>query len=452
MNKFTVSAVITYAFFYASVSAAEGQKNIHFDGHSELVRRLMLDLNLNKPSKIKSNNTEYVSSSQSLYGNEGRAFSHQELFKKNSFPNKNLSPYSSRKKYRITDLGTLGGTESFAYAINDSGVVVGKSRTKGDIESHSFYYHNGIMSDLYPLDSQDIQASPPIGINKFGLIASGVINNVGIYSPALYDKKTSDTFLIGSLGGVTSYGFNGVAADINDSGQAVGYSYIDSIERHAFLYSNGQMKDIGSFGGYSAALAINNKGQAVGFASDLVNGRAHAFMYANGVMTDIDPLQDFRFNMSESYARDINNRGQVVGEFLTKDQRSFHGFIYNKGVTTEFAQANSPNTVPYAINDKGQVVGIIDVPYKGACFDYNSHQEIPCTKYKFHAFTYSKGNLIDLNTLFEPLDDWELVWAFDINNHEEIVGYGLRNGKFRAYLLTPIKKTTRNGFRLSFMD
>ena len=45
----------------------------------------------------------------------------------------------------MQDLGTLGGTESFAYGINDSGQVVGWSYTTGDSYSHAFLYSSGTM-------------------------------------------------------------------------------------------------------------------------------------------------------------------------------------------------------------------------------------------------------------------------------------------------------------------
>jgi probable HAF family extracellular repeat protein len=426
----TTFAVMLYLIFSVTAMAAEQRT---MDEHSELARRLQLDMSTNNPSSIRSS----ISRSAVL---EGRSFSIQQDVGPLISTEKmgSVTPYCTNK-YVLLDLGTLGGTESFAYAINDSGAIAGSSRLKGDSGTHAFLYSKGKMTDLYPLNSEGLKTVGPTGINNLGQIASGVIVN-NVYSPALFDAKTHKITPLGSLGGVTSYGFNGVATSINNSGQAVGYSYIDDINRHAFLYSKGAMTDIGSLGGYSGATAINGKGMIVGFSSDLPNGRAHAFLYANGMMTDIDPSLDF--SKSESYARDINNRGRIVGEFLSDDQSGTHAFLYSKGVFTDLGSADSPYTVALGLNDRGQVVGIKDIPYEDTCFD-PEQGTIPCTKYKQHAFIYERGHITDLNTLIKPKDGWELTWATDINNRGKIVGYGLNQGKFRAFVLTPRGKSCR---------
>jgi probable HAF family extracellular repeat protein len=326
-------------------------------------------------------------------------------------------------RYFITGLGTLGGTESFAYALNGSGQVVGSSRTAGDVSTHSFLYSNGRMTDLFPLNSQSIQTVGPTGINNSGQIASGLISG-GVYSPALLDSTTGAITLLGSLGGVTSFGFNGVATSVNNLRDAVGYSYIDAIDRHAFLYSNGTMTDIDSFGGYSVAFAINDEGVIVGLASPN-NGPATAFVYSQGVTTNIFPLG------TESDARDVNNRGQVVGEFLTADQTAFHGFLYSDGVITDLGSPNSPETIAFAINDQQQVAGTTFVPFESTC------SGVPCVQYAPHAFFYEGGNMTDLNALIPSASGWVLSWGMDINNNGQIAGYGVLNDEFRAFLLTP---------------
>ena len=330
-------------------------------------------------------------------------------------------------RFFITDLGTLGGTESFAYAINDLGQVVGLSSTAGDLAEHSFLFSNGRMTDLYPLNSQSILTVGPTAINNSGQIASGLI--VGrVYSPAIFDSRTGSITLPGTLRGITSFDFNGVATSINNHADAVGYSYIDAINRHAFLYSNGVTKDIDPLGGYSVAFAINDEGMVVGLASAQFNGTATAFMRSQGLARTIFQTR------TESDARGVNNHGQIVGEFLTPDGTSFHGFLYNEGIVTDIGSPGSPQTTAFAINDQQQVVGTTFVPYQTTCPDG------PCVQYKEHAFFYQDGTLADLNSLIPSGSGWELSWAFDINNHGRIVGYGQVNSKFRAFLLTPATK------------
>lgn len=426
-----------YLTFSAAAMAAEQRAMIDMDEHSELTRRLRLDMSTNKPSSVRLS----ISGSAVL---EARNFSLQRDIELSISAGKTgpLAP-DCPNRYHLTDLGTLGGTESFAYAINDADLIVGSSRLKDDSDTHAFLYDKGKMIDLYPLNSQNVKTVGPTDISNRGQIASGVITN-DVYSPALYNANTHKITSLGSLGGVTDYGFNGVATSVNNSGQAVGYSYISDIDRHAFLYSKGAMTDIGSFGGYSAATAINDRGMIVGFASDLPNGRMHAFLYADGVMTDLDPSLDF--SKSQSDARDINNRGQVVGSFLADDQSGTHAFLYSKGVFTDLGSAGSTHTSALGINDRGQIVGITDIPYEDTCVD-PKRVTVPCIKHKQHAFIYERGHLTDLNTLITPKDGWELMWAFDINNRGKIVGYGLKQDKFRAFVLTPGGKSCTKAAR-----
>src|ERR1700744_3515754 len=56
----------------------------------------------------------------------------------------------------VTDLGTLGGAKSCAYAVNNVGQVVGESDTPTRA-THAFQWQNGKMNDLgvYPDAFQD---------------------------------------------------------------------------------------------------------------------------------------------------------------------------------------------------------------------------------------------------------------------------------------------------------
>ncbi len=313
-------------------------------------------------------------------------------------------------RYFLTDLGTLGGTQSFAYAVNDLGQVVGSAAISGDTTNHSFLYSNGKMKDLYPLNSQDEQTVGPTGINDFGQVASGLVVN-GVYVPAILNSASGSTTLIGSLGSSGTSTF-GVANSINNLGAATGYSYLDSINRHAFLFKNDSISDLGSFGGYSSGSSINDWSQVAGFAADATTGVAHAFLDVNGAMNDLDPA-------TESYARGINDEGQVVGEFVTPDQTAMHAFFYSQGNFSDIGVAGSAETDAFAINSLGQITGTV--------FFADGQS----------GFLLEGGKFFDLNSLIPAGSGWQLQWAFDINNLGQIVGYGLVNDKYRAYLLTP---------------
>ena len=104
-------------------------------------------------------------------------------------------------------LGTLGGTNSAAHAINASGEIVGDSDTAAGA-SHAFKYVTSTMTDL------------------------------------------------GTLGGATS-----TATAVNASGTIAGTSdTTGNAGQHAFSYSGTTMTDIGTLGGAAAAYAINNAG------------------------------------------------------------------------------------------------------------------------------------------------------------------------------------------------
>lgn len=57
----------------------------------------------------------------------------------------------------------------------------------------------------------------------------------------------------------------------------------------------------------------------------------------------------------------------------------------------------------------------------------------------YHAFLYSGGAMVDLNSLIDPNSGWTLFDATGINDRGQIVGGGTNAlGEGHAYLLTPV--------------
>jgi len=330
--------------------------------------------------------------------------------------------------WTLTDLGTLGGSETFADSINDLGQVVGMSRVTGDSDIHAFFYDNGVMQDLAPVNSGDIRASFRLGLNSSGRIVSGVVIDDAYY-PAIYDRQTKQTTTLGSLGSTS--GFTGVATAINNSGEAVGISYLSSGVRHGFVYRNGAMSDLGSLGGYSGALAINSAGVAAGFSSDSPNGFQRAVIWANNSILDIS-------NGFESQARGINDFGSVVGETMTPSGNQ-EAFRWSNGASEILGTlAPGRSSEAFSINNQGDIVGTAEA-ISSITFETNPITGVITivTNYQNHAFLYSNGLMIDLNSMISTNSGWELYYAFGINNSDQIVGWGSMDGgeHIRSFIL-----------------
>ncbi len=163
---------------------------------------------------------------------------------------------------RETDLGTLGGYISTAYAISARTQVVGMADTLDGV-SHPFLWQDGRMAQL---------GNPARG---------------------------------------------GVARAINGRGQVVGAAYTASGEKHAALFSGSKVTDLGVLPGdtESTAFAINDAGQIVGESFHWESGNiiSHAVLWEHGRARDLDCLPGKPNGWTLWRALGINRRGQIVG-------------------------------------------------------------------------------------------------------------------------------------------
>jgi probable HAF family extracellular repeat protein len=312
--------------------------------------------------------------------------------------------------YTVTDLGTLGGFQSEAYALNDWGEVTGWSYTAA-FQGHAFLFSNGTMTDL-GLGTVSGSVSVGRGINNLGEVTGYA--NAGSGSHAFLYSGGVRTDL-GTFGGFFSSG-----TAINDAGQIAGYAENAAGHDRAFLYSNGTMTDLGTLGGvWSIGYGINSAGQVTG-PSDTGTGFNvfHAFVYSNGAMIDLGTLGG---SISSGYG--INDAGQVTGYSGTGTGQS-HAFVYSGGAMVDIGTLGGPHSFGLAINNSGEVTGSAYT----AGFDD-------------HAFLYSGGTMYDLNDLVPTDSGWVLLRGTGINNNGQITGYGFINGQLRAFLLTPITNT-----------
>lgn len=182
---------------------------------------------------------------------------------------------------------------------------------------------------------------------------------LGLGTAAVHAQKTSipppPGYTLTDLG---SLGGNATSANaINNAGDVAGYSYTNTGQPHAFLWSKHKMTDLGTLGGNtSQASGINSQKQIVGWSATS-NGSTHAFSWLNGVMKDLGTLGG-----ANSYATAINDASQIVG-YSTTSSGQTHAFLVQNGVMTDLGTLLNLSTsasFAYGISKTGQIVGQSD--------------------------------------------------------------------------------------------
>jgi probable HAF family extracellular repeat protein len=186
----------------------------------------------------------------------------------------------------VIDLGTIGGGSwSAAYGVNDSGQAVGYGMTSGG-SFRGFVWTPG--QGYTVLGTLGGANSYAMAISNTGFIAGSSQSAIG-YSHAFLSNGSSMQDL-GTLGGVASYGYG-----INNLGNVVGSSWTaGNAGTDGFLYENGVMWDINALlidapGWQVTALyGINDSNQVVGVG--MLNGIEHAVLLTDppppGVSSD----------------------------------------------------------------------------------------------------------------------------------------------------------------------
>ncbi len=153
--------------------------------------------------------------------------------------------------------------------------------------------------------------------------------------------------------------------DINDRGQIVGtYSNTNSCtgcagDKRGFLLDRGRFTTISVPGAVQTqARGINNRGQIVGEYVD-AGGRFHGYLWDKGRFTTFDGPEA----AAGASFLDINDRGEIVGLFFygdpadpPTDPEALDGFLLSNGDYTTFDAPGAGVTLPFGINNRGQIV------------------------------------------------------------------------------------------------
>jgi probable HAF family extracellular repeat protein len=351
---------------------------------------------------------------------------------------------------QLTDLGTLANAlGSFAFFISDNGLIAGASEN-GAIdpvantpETHAVLWSNGQITDLGTLGGTQ---SLGVGINDAGQVTGFAQNAI------------SDQFSIAGLGTQTRAFLwqNGVMQDlstlggpdafaqyVNNHGQVAGVSYTTYTPDpdtglpplHPFLWQNGKMKDLGSFGGTNDSLGpfiygLNDRGEVTGNMTLPGDQTAHAFLWDGEKLIDLNAGGGLGGSFSQPST--LNDAGEVVGLATLPGDQTHHAFLWKNAVMTDLGTLHGdPCSTADSINSRGQIVGASQ-SVAGGCNFYTG------------AFLWESGGpSVDLNTLVTSDSGFLLLSGNWINDRGEITGGGVPRGCGdgdlcgRAFLLIP---------------
>src|SRR5215208_3311948 len=364
--------------------------------------------------------------------------------------------------YKVEDLGTLGGSRSWASAINDSGEVVGSSYLAGDQNNHAFLYKEGKMTDLLTLGGTSSEAK---GINKSGQVVGWSENSSGERRAFLYDSTNGMKDLNDLIPAGLGWSIDEATA-INNNGQiaATGWPtswrdpcspYAETWDFHTALVlrpatttgttATYEMQNLGTLGGdYSYATGINDSGKVVG-RSSLSGCGERPFLYdenANPKMQDLPGIEAYGINAS----------GKVVGYTWYFDEYDMdctnndchRAFIYDSAtkqmqVLGTLGTGDTYGTIgseAYGINDSGKVVGLSGI-------GDGQHHWVSGSGPAYGFIYDSTNGMKDLNSLIPADSGWTIHEARAINNNGQIAATGYKEGVGQhALLLTPTSSDT----------
>ena len=319
---------------------------------------------------------------------------------------------STGLSYALTDIGTLGGTYSSAYGLNDAGQVVGNAFVSGpDFNARPFLWSGGVMQAL-PSGNADTPSGTAADINNGGLVVGSVTTNPAGYSgPAEWTSNG-----LSQLPSLNSIGPGGVSR-VNDAGVAVGSAFSDSdSDNHATEWLTGRISDLGTLGGsYSGASDINSSGTITGTSSG-ADGTYSAFIYRAGTMTAL-PRPSWA---TWCHGGAIDDAGTVYGACVGGGH--LHVVTWSAGTMTDGGIVpDATGGDIQAANARGQAVGSVST-----------------TTGLSVAILFANGKIYNLNDLIPSGSGWKLERANDINAAGVIVGDGENPaGQSHGFVLKP---------------
>jgi probable HAF family extracellular repeat protein len=255
---------------------------------------------------------------------------------------------------KLKAVGTFGGEDSFAYGIDNAGVLVGAARDSTQLE-RAFRYSAGTLTQLPDLGG-DYSAAQ--AVNDHGLIVGTATTPInGGYDPRAVE------WVNGQISVLPGLGTDSIAeADaVNEAGDTAGYSWTaqNSLPKHPVLWKAGSPIDLFPtefVGGESYALnkqdavvggtCVQSSNPCTDGAWIWEDGVANSYLMATGGASGV--------------ANGINDHWMVVGRG-TQPNGTWVPWVVFNGQRYDLNTLLAPGTTGWAITNPSQVNNLGDI-------------------------------------------------------------------------------------------
>lgn len=327
-------------------------------------------------------------------------------------------------QFQITDLGDLdwpskGGHRGFIwlYDINDRGDVVGLNY------GHPFVRHASGRIEMLPDWMVDLK------INHDGTIAGNTRDpkqpRGDRIKPFVWVRpKIEYPEILDASGKALKWKLE----IIGTSNTAYGWFFgSDQATACKWQHGKGQLLPLRSYGLTTGSISdINSHGDIVGYylsTDSISEAPERAFIWPSDRLRPI--VLSTRSRTEGARASSVNDSGVVVGTAFASNQPGLAvkwvgGRIYPLSkLDPDIRHANGTEAV--SINNKGYIVGT----------SWGEDRR--------HATLWTRTGPHELSEMLTQ-KGWKLTEALKISNRDEIIGYGVRDGKTHAVLLTPVTR------------
>ena len=264
--------------------------------------------------------------------------------------------HADTPRYACNRLEDLNGRGlPFASTVNEKNAVAGSSALENWTSPRAVVWRHKRPTELPGLGSFDTWA---YGVNDKGLLVGSSKDDTGFAQPVVWQAESPVRLPL--LAGATQ---GGVAFRVNAKGQIIGWSSRADGTLHAALWRKGKIVDLGALsndeGVQSFAFGLNDMNLIVGKSRTFPSRATTQAVRWDAVTKQITAL-DSLVALGDAAARAINNAGTIVGysNYAGGLSYEYHAVAWtDTGIVDLGTLPNGTSAEALAINSLGVIVG-----------------------------------------------------------------------------------------------